>query len=54
MYDFYKMSIFGHLTGFNPISHELWNDVITQGGAIMARMDSGHPEVVSRHSRAQN
>ena len=38
----------------NPISHELWNDVITRGGAIMARMDSSHPEAVSRHSRAQN
>ena len=39
---------------FNPISHKLWNDVITRGGAIMARMDSSHPEAVSRHSRAQN
>ena len=29
-------------------------DVITRGGAIMARMDSNHPEAVSRHSRAQN
>ena len=38
----------------NPISHELWNDVIKQGGAIMARMDSSHPEPVSRHSKAQN
>ena len=46
-----KMAV---LMAFNPISHELWNDVITRGGAIMARMDSSHPEAVSRHSRAQN
>ena len=39
---------------FNPILHELWNDVITRGGAIMARMDSSHPEAVSRYSRAKN
>ena len=30
----------------NPISHELWKDVITRAGAIMARMDSSHPEAV--------
>ena len=40
-------------TDFNPISHVLWNDVITRVGAIMARMDSSHPEAVCRHPKAQ-
>ena len=43
----------GPLFIINPISHELWNDVITRGGAIMARMDSSHPEAVCRHPKAQ-
>ena len=39
---------------FNPISHELWNDVITRAGTIMARMDFSHPEAIGRHPKAQN
>ena len=38
---------------FNPILSGLWNYVTERGGAIMARMDSSHPEAVSRHPKAQ-
>ena len=31
----------------------VWNYVNPCGGAIMARMDSSHPEAVSRHPKAQ-
>ena len=37
----------------NPILSGLWNYVTERGGAIMARMDSSHPEAVSRHPKAQ-
>ena len=37
----------------NPILGGLWNYVTGRGGAIMARMDSSHPEAVSRHPKAQ-
>ena len=37
----------------NPILDGLWNYVTERGGAIMARMDSSHPEAVSRHPKAQ-
>ena len=38
---------------FNPILDGLWNYVTGRGGAIMARMDSSHPEAVCRHPKAQ-
>ena len=38
---------------FNPIPRVVWNYVNPCGGAIMARMDSSHPEAVSRHPKAQ-
>ena len=37
----------------SPILGGLWNYVTGRGGAIMARMDSSHPEAVSRHPKAQ-
>ena len=37
----------------NPILGGLWNYVTGRGGAIMARMDSSHPEAVSVHPKAQ-
>ena len=37
----------------NPIPRVVWNYVNPCGGAIMARMDSSHPEAVSRHPKAQ-
>ena len=40
-------------TDFNPILSGLWNYVTERGGAIMARMDSSHPEAVCRHPKAQ-
>ena len=40
-------------TCINPILSGLWNYVTERGGAIMARMDSSHPEAVSRHPKAQ-
>ena len=39
--------------GFNPILDGLWNYVPGRGGGIMARMDSSHPEAISRHPKAQ-
>ena len=41
------------LMAFNPIPRVVWNYVNPCGGAIMARMDSSHPEAVSRHPKAQ-
>ena len=38
---------------FNPISHELWNDVITRAGAIIVQMDLSHPEADCIRSKAQ-
>ena len=45
-----KLALTGRL---NPILGGLWNYVTGRGGAIMARMDSSHPEAVSRHPKAQ-
>ena len=55
-----KIFVCDHILGFkrcfdkfNPILSGLWNYVTERGGAIMARMDSSHPEAVSRHPKAQ-
>ena len=37
----------------NPILGGLWN-YVTGWGGIMARMDSSHPEAVSRRPKAQH
>ena len=42
-----------NVTFINPIPRVVWNYVNPCGGAIMARMDSSHPEAVSRHPKAQ-
>ena len=39
---------------FNPVQSKVWNYVMEQGGAIMARMDSSQAEAVGRHPKAQN
>ena len=41
------------ISKLNPIPRVVWNYVNPCGGAIMARMDSSHPEAVSRHPKAQ-
>ena len=52
-YQWQKTMLFAKFKLLNPISHELWIDVITQAGAIMAQIDFSHPEAACKSHKAQ-
>ena len=53
MLQFFFLFLLQNHDDLNPIPRVVWNYVNPCGGAIMARMDSSHPEAVSRHPKAQ-